>query len=93
LTAGFIGKWYLFGAAIKANFAWLAVLAVLNTAISLYYYVRIVVQMYIKDPISEERFSMSPALAAALGIAVLFTLLIGVYPEHFISYARMALVG
>jgi NADH-quinone oxidoreductase subunit N len=76
LTAGFIGKWYLFGAAIRANFVWLAVLAVLNTAISLYYYVRIVVQM-----------------AAALGIAVLFTLLIGVYPEHVISYARLALVG
>jgi NADH-quinone oxidoreductase subunit N len=93
LTAGFIGKWYLFGAAIKADYAWLAVLAVVNTAISLYYYVRIVVQMYVKAPISDERFAMSPALAAALGIAVFFTLLIGVYPEHFIAYARMALIG
>jgi len=93
LTAGFIGKWYLFGAAIKANYVWLAVLAVLNSAISLYYYVRIVVQMYIKEPISQERYAMSPALAAALGIAVIFTLLIGVYPEHFVSFARLALVG
>jgi len=93
LTAGFIGKWYLFGAAIKANYVWLAVLAVLNSAVSVYYYVRIVVQMYIKEPVSQERYALSPALAAALGIAVIFTLLIGVYPEHFVSFARLALVG
>ena len=93
LTAGFVGKWYLFGAAIKAGYAWLAVLAVANSAVSLYYYVRIVVQMYIKDPMSEERFAISPALAAAIGVAVIFTLLIGVYPEHFVTYARLALVG
>jgi len=93
LTAGFVGKWYLFGAAIKANYVWLAVLAVVNSAISLYYYVRIVVQMYIKEPASEERFSLSPALVAALGIAVFFTILIGVYPERFVTYARLALVG
>lgn len=93
LTAGFIGKWYLFGAAIKANYAWLAVLAVINSAISLYYYVRIVVQMYIKEPVSEERFESSPALAAAIGIAVIVTLFIGVYPERFVAYARLALVG
>jgi len=69
------------------------VLAVVNSAISLYYYVRIVVQMYVKEPTSEERFALTPALAAAVGIAVFFTLLIGVYPEHFVSYARLALVG
>jgi NADH-quinone oxidoreductase subunit N len=93
LTAGFIGKWYLFGAAIKAGYAWLAVLAVVNSAISLYYYVRIVVQMYVKEPMTEERFPVSPALAAAIGIAVFFTLLIGIYPEQFVVYARLALVG
>jgi NADH-quinone oxidoreductase subunit N len=93
LTAGFVGKWYLFGAAIKAHYAWLAVLAVVNSAISLYYYVRIVVQMYIKEPTSEERFAASPALVAAIGIAVLLTIYIGVYPDPFVTYARLALVG
>ncbi|MBI3449462.1 MAG: NADH-quinone oxidoreductase subunit N [Acidobacteria bacterium] len=93
LTAGFVGKWYLFGAAIKAHYVWLAVLAVVNSAVSLYYYVRIVVQMYIKDPLTEERFSLSPALIAALSVAVFFTLLIGVYPDRFVTYARMALIG
>jgi NADH-quinone oxidoreductase subunit N len=93
LTAGFIGKWYLFGAALKADYAWLAVLAVANSAISLYYYVRIVVQMYIKEPMTDERLAISPALATALGIAVIFTLLLGVLPEQVVIYARMALVG
>ena len=47
-TAGFIGKWWLFGAAVKANYVWLAVIAVVNTAISLYYYARVVVAMYME---------------------------------------------
>jgi len=93
LTAGFVGKWYLFGAAIKAHYAWLAVLAVVNSAISLYYYVRIVVQMYIKEPTSDERFAASPALTAAIGIAVIVTLFIGVWPDRFVTYARLALLG
>jgi NADH-quinone oxidoreductase subunit N len=93
LTAGFIGKWYLFGAAIKAHYTWLAVLAVVNSAISLYYYIRIVVQMYIKEPASDERFATSPALVAALGIAVIVTLFIGVFPDQIVTYARLALVG
>ena len=47
-TAGFMGKFWLFGAAIDAQCYWLAMIGVLNSAISLYYYVRIVVFMYIK---------------------------------------------
>ena len=47
-TAGFMGKFWLFGAAIDAGYVWLAVIGVLNSAISLYYYVRIVVFMYLK---------------------------------------------
>ena len=47
-TAGFMGKFWLFSAAIDAGYVWLAVIAVLNSAISLYYYIRIVVFMYVK---------------------------------------------
>ena len=47
-TAGFMGKFWLFGAAIDAGYVWLAVIGVLNSAISLYYYIRIVVFMYLK---------------------------------------------
>ena len=49
-TAGFMGKFWLFGAAIEAGYVWLAVIGVLNSAISLYYYIRIVVFMYVKPP-------------------------------------------
>ena len=47
-TAGFMGKFWLFGAAIESGYVWLAVIGVLNSAISLYYYLRIVVFMYLK---------------------------------------------
>ena len=48
-TAGFMGKFWLFGAAIEAGYVWLAVIGVLNSAISLYYYIRIVVFMYLEE--------------------------------------------
>ena len=66
-TAGFMGKFWLFGAAIDSHYYWLAVIGVLNSAISLYYYVRIVVFMYLKkDTIGSEPVT-SPALAAGAG--------------------------
>ena len=54
-TAGFMGKFWLFGAAIDAGYVWLAVIGVLNSAISLYYYIRIVVFMYLKK--DDDRFA------------------------------------
>jgi NADH-quinone oxidoreductase subunit N len=92
-TAGFIGKWYLFAAALKANFVWLAVAAVVNSAISLYYYVRVVVYMYVMEPGEEERYHASPFLVGALAICVLLTVAIGCYPQPLIEFARAALLG
>ena len=66
-TAGFMGKFWLFGAAIDAGYVWLAVIGVLNSAISLYYYVRIVVFMYLKKETVGSRADAAPALALALG--------------------------
>ena len=88
--AGFVGKWYLFGAAIKGNYAWLAVLAVINSAISLYYYLRVVVCMYLRDPLSEEPYATSPALTAALAIAAVMTLVIGIAPERILKLATFS---
>ena len=73
-TAGFMGKFWLFGAAIEAGYVWLAVIGVLNSAISLYYYIRIVVFMYLKKETTGSEPTMSPALALALGVAVVATL-------------------
>jgi len=89
-TAGFMGKFWLFSAAIDAHYYWLAVIGVLNSAISLYYYIRIVVFMYVKKETIGSQPSMSPALAVVLGVAVLGTLVIGVYPRLLFELAELS---
>jgi len=83
-------QWYLFGAAIKGNYVWLAVLAVVNSAISLYYYIRIVVFMYLKKETIGSQPTTSPALAVVLGVAVAGTLVIGVYPRLLFEVAELS---
>jgi NADH-quinone oxidoreductase subunit N len=87
-TAGFIGKWYLFGAAIRADYAWLAVIAVVMSTVSAYYYLRIVVAMYMRpgDP-SEAAAPVSGLVAGTVAVALLFTLLIGLFPQPFAELA------
>ena len=87
-TAGFMGKFWLFGAAIDAGYVWLAVIGVLNSAISLYYYVRVVVFMYLKRDVVGSEPKMSPALGAALLVAVLATIVLGVYPRLLFQVAE-----
>jgi len=86
-TAGFMGKFWLFGAAIEAKYYWLAVIGVLNSAISLYYYIRIVVFMYLKKDAIGSEPKMTPSIALALGIAVIATLALGVYPRFLFDVA------
>ncbi|MFO7766653.1 MAG: NADH-quinone oxidoreductase subunit N [Pelovirga sp.] len=90
-TAGFTGKFYIFAGAINAGFIWLAVLGVLNSAVSLYYYLRIMVHMYFKDP--QEDFSwvkIYPATALSIVIAVAGVLYLGVVPGALMQFAKMA---
>jgi NADH-quinone oxidoreductase subunit N len=86
-TAGFMGKLWLFGAAIDAGYVWLAVIGVLNSAISLYYYLRLVVFMYLKQPGGGSEPKATPAVAVALAVAVVATLLFGIYPEQLFALA------
>jgi NADH-quinone oxidoreductase subunit N len=87
-TAGFMGKFWLFGAAIDAHFYWLAVIGVLNSAISLYYYVRVVVFMYIKRDVSGSEPTTSPALGLVLGLTIAATLVLGIYPRLLFEVAE-----
>ena len=80
-TAGFMGKFWLFSAAIDAGYVWLAVIGVLNSAISLYYYIRIVVFMYVKTERAGSEPTANPALAFAVAVAVAATIVLGVYPR------------
>jgi NADH-quinone oxidoreductase subunit N len=92
-TAGFVGKWYLFGAAISAHYTWLAVLAVLNSAVSLYYYARIVVMMYMKEPQDETRIAPSLGQRVALGACIAFTIVFGVYPQPILAFAKSSILA
>jgi NADH-quinone oxidoreductase subunit N len=89
-TAGFIGKYYLFAGLIDTNHNLLAVIAVLNAAISMYFYLRIVVAMFMRDATEKTGLSLSPGLVTTMAIALIFTLWIGLYPDPFIAMARHA---
>ncbi|MFQ5692976.1 MAG: NADH-quinone oxidoreductase subunit N [Nitrospinota bacterium] len=92
-TAGFVGKFYIFAAAIESGFVWLAVIGVLNSALSLYYYFYVVRLMYMQDPPGEIRTSNSFALALGIGLMVAGVFAIGVYPHPFLSAARVSVAG
>ena len=90
-TAGFTAKFYIFAGAIEAGYIWLAVLGVLNSAVSLYYYLRVMVQMYFKDP--EEDFtwvSINVPTAISIGISVIGVLYLGVFPNTLMNLAKLA---
>ncbi len=90
-TAGFTAKFYIFAGAIEAGYIWLAVLGVLNSAVSLYYYLRVMVQMYFRDP--EEDFAwvkINTATVISIGISVIGVLYLGVFPNALMNLAKLA---
>ena len=89
-TAGFVAKYYLFASVIETGHYVLAVVAALNVAIGLYYYMRIVVAMFISDESENTGLAMSTGVVTVLAITAVFTLLIGLYPDPFIDMARQA---
>jgi NADH-quinone oxidoreductase subunit N len=87
-TAGFMGKLWLFGAAIEAGYVWLAVIGVLNSAVSLYYYIRVVVYMWLRNETSGSEPRLTPALAVTVAVALAGTLVLGVYPRPLFDFAQ-----
>lgn len=95
--AGFVSKFVLFSAAIgepgsaaSMQWVWLAVVAVINSAISLYYYARVVKYMYVEEGESQERISLPMIYNIAIGICVLAVIAIGLYPEPIIAACEAA---
>jgi NADH-quinone oxidoreductase subunit N len=90
-TAGFIGKFYLFSGAIQKGYIWLAVIGVLNSAASVYYYLRIMVYMYMKEATEEfEWIQVTAPVALALTISVAGSVIPGIIPSFILQYAQMA---
>jgi NADH-quinone oxidoreductase subunit N len=88
-TAGFMGKFWLFSAAIESGYVWLAVIGVINSAISLYFYLRVVVFMYLKkDATGTVDAAPGPSLSLALAVSVAATIVIGIYPRLLFELAE-----
>jgi NADH-quinone oxidoreductase subunit N len=92
LTGGFFGKFYIFKAALDADLVWLTVLGLLNSAVAAYYYLRILVVMYMREP--GESVDHLPPVGAAMKIAVygsaVGTVLLGIFPSFVLDFASKA---
>lgn len=87
--AGFMGKFYIFSAAIHDGFIILAVIGVVNSVISVYYYLRVTVVMYMKKPVREfTPLSLSPFIILAILITIWGTIHLGILPSKIIELAQ-----
>ena len=88
-TAGFVGKFYIFKAAVGAGHIWLVIIGAVNTAISAFYYLRVVVTMYMREPEEELEFSpYASTLVVGLILAVVGIFLIGILPSLMLTPAQ-----
>jgi len=91
---GFMAKFYVFSAAVEAQYYWLAILGVLNSAISVYYYLRVTVLMYFRESereITGLEFSTAPVIALIL--ALIGTFYMGIFPSNVLSFAQKSIAG
>jgi NADH-quinone oxidoreductase subunit N len=87
-TAGFFGKFYLFKAAMESpQLYWLVIIGVLNSVVSVYYYLRIVVAMYFRDPMRPLEPTDGMSMRAGLLITAIAVVLLGVFPGTFVDWA------
>ena len=99
LTAGFMGKFQIFYAALDAGWVWLTVIAALNSVISLFYYLRVIVHMYMK-PVSTAPEASQPApsvssllaLTGLVGTAV-GIIYLGIFPNDFLQLTQLSVTG
>lgn len=92
-TAGFIGKFYIFSAAIESGYIGLAIIGVINAVISVYYYLRVIVVMYMKEPAREfKNITISPMIVAAIVISLIGTFHLGIFPAKVMNITRQAIL-
>ena len=88
-TAGFVGKFMLWGSAIDSGLVWLAVLFALNSALSLYYYLRVIMYMYVREP-AGGKIVEPKGYVLAMVAALVVVIWIGVFPQAFVDFAYSA---
>jgi NADH-quinone oxidoreductase subunit N len=97
LTGGFIGKLQIFSAALQEGWIWLTVIAILNSALSVYYYLRVVMFMYMREGALPEGTVVSGntsgfAMTGLLGTA-LAVLYLGVFPDRILELASLSILA
>jgi NADH-quinone oxidoreductase subunit N len=92
-TVGFWGKFYLFTAVIQADLTWLAIVAVVMSAVSAYYYLRVVWYLYFREAegvVEAEPDSSQAGVVTAVGIAALGVVVVGLFPGPLLDAAQGA---
>lgn len=89
-TAGFVAKLYIFNAAVQSDLIWLVAVAVLNSVISAFYYLKITGLMFVGDPADTSEISASPTLKFALVVAIAGIAIVGIYPSPLLDAAKDA---
>jgi NADH-quinone oxidoreductase subunit N len=94
LTAGFAGKFFIFRAALESQFIWLTIIGVINSAVSVYYYLRVIVVMYMKEPADDwSPVALTSSAIAVIVIAVFGVLQFGIFPDLLINFARHSAIA
>jgi NADH-quinone oxidoreductase subunit N len=91
--AGFIAKWYIFSAAVQESYYGLAIIGVLTSVVSVYFYTRIIVMMYMTETPAEAPSTpaLSTVAAAGLGLAVIAVFYLGVLPARVLTLAAQSI--
>ena len=92
-TAGFLGKIFVFSAAVDSGLAWLAVIGVVNSVVSAFYYLRVIRTMFLDEPESEERITADIPVWGATLVASAGLLIFGIAPSSLLEFARHAVSG
>jgi NADH-quinone oxidoreductase subunit N len=89
ITGGFFAKFYVFSAALKSQLIGLTILGVINSAIGAYYYLRLIVVMYMREPVVDEVLPrVSLGMTVALAICVIATIYLGIMPNQVLDFAQ-----
>ena len=89
--AGFFGKFYIFSAAVQADLVGLAIIGVLNSVVSAFFYLRVIVYMYMQEPVVEARPVLAPSLALGIALAALGTIGLGLLPTPLLTLAQRSI--
>jgi NADH-quinone oxidoreductase subunit N len=94
ITGGFLAKFYVFSAALNSSLIGLTIIGVINSAIGAYYYLRVIVMMYMREPrVDADVAPVSAGLGFALALSFIGTIWLGVAPNYVLEYARSSVQG